>query len=171
MHAKPIVLAVLVAGAAVLSGQSPRQPAAATLDDLLAEIRGLRADLKKSANTTTEAQLLTARLSLQEQRIAVLANQRMTVLTKLTEETRQRMDAEAQLQRFSTIDAKNLPAELPRDQFDVMMNEFKRNVALHRDTELQLRAQEAQLSAELANEQGRWLDFNSRLDEIERSLR
>jgi hypothetical protein len=34
-----------------------------------------------------------------------------------------------------------------------------------------LRAQESELSAQIASEQGRWQDFNSRLDELERSLK
>jgi hypothetical protein len=36
--------------------------------------------------------------------------------------------------------------------------------------EQQLRAQEAEAAANLAAEQGRWNDFNMRLDELERSL-
>jgi hypothetical protein len=33
-----------------------------------------------------------------------------------------------------------------------------------------LRAQEAEVNANLAGEQGRWNEFNARLDELERSL-
>jgi hypothetical protein len=36
--------------------------------------------------------------------------------------------------------------------------------------EQQLRAQEAEVNANLAGEQGRWNEFNARLDELERSL-
>jgi len=35
----------------------------------------------------------------------------------------------------------------------------------------ELQAQESALSGQLASEQSRWLDFNSRLDEIEREIR
>jgi hypothetical protein len=42
---------------------------------------------------------------------------------------------------------------------------------LHRDAELRLRAQDTQLSDEIATEQNRWQEFNNRLDELERSLK
>jgi hypothetical protein len=170
MRGKTLVIgAVLVTVAVAVSAQSQR--AAATLDDVVSELRGLRADMKAMRATTTQAQLLTVRLQLQEQRIAVLSNQRQLVVTKLTEETRQRIEAEAQLQRFQVNDAKNLPLEMPRDQLQFMIDEFKRVAALHRDAEQQLRAEEARLSAEIANEQNRWQEFNGRLDELERSLK
>lgn len=160
--------AVMV-GAVTVAGQTQRQPA--TLDDLVNEVRGLRSDLQRTSGATARMQLLTARLSLQEQRLGVLANQRQVVVTKLMEETRQRMDAEAQLARFESNDMKNLPPELPREPFEGIVREFKRTVAMHRDAEQQFRTQDSQLSAEIANEQNRWLDFNGRLDELERSLR
>jgi len=36
--------------------------------------------------------------------------------------------------------------------------------------ERQLQAQDAQLAAEIAEEQNRWQDFNTRLDDLEKSL-
>lgn len=164
-----VIGAALVAAAAVGSAQSPR--AAATLDDVVNEIRALRADMKRNAAAATQAQLLTMRLQLQEQRLAVLSNQRQLVVTKLADEARQRIEAEAQLKMFQGNEAKNLPVEFPRDQFEAMTNEFKRMVEVHRDAEQGLRSQEAQLSGEIVNEQGRWQDFNNRLDELERSLK
>jgi hypothetical protein len=52
-------LAVLVV--AVASGQAQRSPA--TLDDLLTEIRGLRADLSQQSGASLRTQLLVARLT------------------------------------------------------------------------------------------------------------
>ena len=43
--------------------------------DLLAEVRGLRADLNQAAGASMRAQLLVARLSLQEQRITTLGKE------------------------------------------------------------------------------------------------
>jgi len=170
MRIKLMVLAgVVVVGAVTLAGQAQRQPA--TLDDVVSELRALRADLQRTGGTTARMQLLTARLTLQEQRLGVLANQRQLVVTKLMEETRLRVEAEAQLARFTSNDLKNLPAEFPREQFDGVVAEFKRAVATHRDAEQQLRMQETQLSADIANEQNRWLDFNGRLDALERELK
>jgi len=170
MRARLLILAgVFALGAAAASGQAQRGPA--TLDDVVNEIRGLRADLKKSTAATTQVQLLTVRLQLQEQRLAVLSNQHQIVAGKLMEETRLRAEAAERLQSMQTTDARNLPAELSRAEFENVLNNLKRVAGQHRDAEEQLRAQENQLSTEIANEQNRWQDFNNRLDELERSLK
>jgi chromosome segregation ATPase len=170
MRAKILVLAgVLVTGAAIASGQSQRQ--AATLDDVVAELRGLRADLKAMRASTTEAQMLTARLQLQEQRIAVLSNQRNDVSTRLAIETRLRTDAERQVQVFEETRNRNEDLGVSRAELEGQAKVFKSMFEMHRDLEQQLRAQDTQLSGEIANEQNRWQDFNNRLDELERSLK
>jgi hypothetical protein len=152
-----------------MSGQAQRP--AAGLDEVVNELRALRADLRLTTRASTQMQLLTARLALQEQRLAVLSNQRQIVVTKLTEERRVRAEFDAKVAQMEEVAARNLPAELPRDQFEYMLNDLKRQAASHRDAEQQLRAEESQLSTEIANEQSRWTDFNNRLDELERSLR
>jgi hypothetical protein len=169
MRTKLIVLGVVLVSAVALSGQAQRQPA--SLDDVVSELRALRADLRQTTRASTQSQLLTVRLQLQEQRLAVLSNQRQLVVTKLTDEARERIEAEAKLKLFQGDEAKNLPPEFPRDQLEGMVNEFKRLIALHKETEQGLRAQEAALSGDIANEQSRWQDFNNRLDELERSLK
>ena len=161
--------AALIAAAAVSSAQSQR--GAATLDDLLNEIRGLRADLRQTTRASTQMQLLTARLQLQEQRIAVLSNQRADVAARLAVETRLRADAEAQLRTFEENRERNASLEVPRAELDGMANLFRRGLAQHRGAEAQLRAQETDLSSQIAAEQNRWQDFNNRLDELERSLK
>ncbi len=161
--------ALVIAGAAALSGQAPRQPA--TLDDLLVEIRGLRADLKRTTGTTARMQLLTARLQAQEQRIGILVSQRANVTTKLVEATRQRAQVESDFQRFEDTQAKNLPAETTREEHEAMQNVLKTSLARFRQAEQELRAQDDELSAQIAAEQNRWQDFNSRLDALERELK
>jgi hypothetical protein len=169
MRTKLIALGLLVAGAVAASGQSQRQPA--TLDDLLSEIRGLRADLRQTTRASTQMQLLTARLQLQEQRIAVLANQRADVTARLAVETRLRTDAEKRVQTFSEEKPTNEAVGIPRAERASMEKFFKSEYEQHRNAEQQLRAQESDFSAQIAAEQNRWQDFNSRLDELERSLK
>jgi chromosome segregation ATPase len=169
MRTKLIACGLLIAGAVAVSGQSQRQPA--TLDDLVMEIRALRADLKASAAATTRTQMLTARLQLQEQRIAVLANQRSDVMARLAVETRLRADAQGQVQRFEEMKGGNESVGIPRAELEGMLAEHRRTFGQHRDAEQQLRSQESDLSAQIAAEQNRWQDFNNRLDELERSLK
>jgi chromosome segregation ATPase len=169
MRAKLIALGLLIAGAVAVSGQSQRQPA--TLDDLLIEIRALRAELRQNARANTQVQLLTVRLQLQEQRLAVLSNQHADVQTRLGVETRLRADAEAQVQRFEEMKTRNESLGISRAELDAQEFAFKRPLTQHRDAERDLRAQESDLSAQIAAEQNRWQDFNNRLDELERSLK
>ena len=164
-----MLTAVVLVGAAGLSGQAQRGPA--TLDDVVNEIRGLRADLKKSTAATTQAQLLTVRLQLQEQRLAVLSNQRNDVTVRLSAASRLRTDIEGQIRGFEDMAGRNESVGIPRAELNAMLEERKRAYAAQRDAEQQLRAQESQLSTEIVNEQNRWQDFNNRLDELERSLK
>jgi predicted nucleic acid-binding Zn-ribbon protein len=170
MNARTVVIAGLfVIGAVSVSGQPQRNPA--TLDDLVVEIRGLRADLSRTAGASMRMQLLTARLTLQEQRISALAAQDADVLTRLTAATRQRTDAEEQMKRWQTaIDARDLPPEMPRAEAEAHTEGLKRMLSQFRGAEQQLRQQEAGLAAQIVAEQGRWTDFNGRLDDLERSL-
>jgi hypothetical protein len=169
MRSRLIACGLLIAGAVAVSGQSQRQPA--TLDDLLSEIRGLRADLRQATRASTQTQLLTVRLQLQEQRIAVLSNQRNDISTRLAIETRLRTDAEGQVQRFEEMKSRNEAVGVPRVELDAQERIFKGAFTQHRDAEQQLRGQESDLSAQIVAEQNRWQDFNNRLDELERSLK
>ena len=141
------------------------------LDDLLNEIRGLRADLRQTTRASTQRQLLTARLQLQEQRIAVLANQRADVTARLAVESRLRADAEGRVQTFDEEKTTNESVGIPRAELVAMEKHFKSEYDQHRAAESQLRTQESDLSAQIAAEQNRWQDFNNRLDELERSPR
>ena len=164
-----ILAGTVVVGAATLAGQVQRQPA--TLEEVVGELRGIRADLRQTSGGSMRMQLLIARLSAQEQRVGLLATQRANLTPRLIEATRLRAESEAQLKRFEDGEAKHLPAEMTREDRDAMLENFKGNYTRFRDIEHDLRTQDDQLSAQIANEQNRWLDFNNRLDELERSLR
>jgi hypothetical protein len=169
MRTKSIAIGLLLVGAVSASGQAQRQPA--TLDDVLNEIRALRTELRQTTRATAQMQLLTVRLQLQEQRLAVLSNQRADVVTRLGTETRLRVDAEAQVQRFEEMKTRNESLGISRAELDAQEFAFRRPLTQHRDAERDLRAQESDLSAQIASEQHRWQDFNNRLDELERSLK
>jgi len=169
MRARLLILVGVCVLGAVAYGQTERGPA--TLDDVVSELRGLRADLRQTTRASTQMQMLMARLQLQEQRIAVLANQRNDVNGRLQAETRQRSETERQVQMFEEMRGKNEDVGVPRQELENMLKMFRQQFETHRDAERQLQAQESQLAGEIANEQSRWQDFNSRLDELERSLK
>jgi len=63
------------------SGQIRQGPA--SLDDVVAELRGIRADLAETSSSSVRSQLLLARLQLQEQRIYGLMRQLADVQNQL----------------------------------------------------------------------------------------
>jgi hypothetical protein len=68
-----LIVAVGVGFTALVSAQMRQGPA--SLDDVLVELRGIRADLAETSSASVRAQLLMARLQLQQQRIFGLARQ------------------------------------------------------------------------------------------------
>ena len=51
-----------------------------------------------------------------------------------------------------------------------MLPQLRRQIAMTKTTMDRHAAEEAQLIADLATEQGRWIEINQRLDELERAL-
>src|SRR5687768_3086933 len=89
---------VLLLAAAAVSGQG-RQPATPA-DELLAEVRALRADVNNAARAGMRAQLLGMRLQLQEQRIGVVSRQLTEVQERLRANSQAQATLAAQLKMF-----------------------------------------------------------------------
>jgi chromosome segregation ATPase len=157
-------LLIVVDGGA--AAQPERKPA--TLTDLLTEMRGLRADLARTSSASMRMQLLTARLSLQEQRIAVLANQRADLLAQLAAVVRERVEIETRMKNFQSA-MEGAGPEM-RAQVESALKADAARRAERVQAEEQLRAQETDINGMIASEQDRWQDFNARLDDLERSL-
>ena len=147
------VLAIVVTS--IVAGQ--QQQRAATTDDLLAEIRGLRTDMNHAAENTIRTQLVTARLTLQEGRLSTLALQLNNVRQQLAQSQLTLAPFAAQLKQAQESNSEILTP------LRNMMEQVQK-----RDREL--RAQETELDRLVASEQDRWTDFNSRLDDLERTL-
>jgi hypothetical protein len=170
-----IVGAVLATGIAVaVSGAVLAQSAASSLpparDELLAEIRALRADLAQAMSANIRAQLLVGRLQLQEQRMTALGAQLAGVQQALDAAERERVD---QADRLADLQNALSAGQLPADEEQAIRQETARmKTDLSRvDAQLQgLRTDAADLSGQLTAEQGRWIEFNNRLDDIERWL-
>ena len=159
-------LALLVAG--VVSGQGQRSPA--TLDDLLAEVRALRADLNESLRSTTRAHLVMGRVQVQEQRIATLKGDLINTQFQLRVAVQERDRTEATAVGVEdAIRSGNLSTDRAR-QLEKELADVKDRLLREQRTESELRYREAELANELALEQNRWTDFNSRLDDLERAL-
>jgi uncharacterized coiled-coil protein SlyX len=161
----PRLRALLVLGVvslvtiAVVSGQVARsaQPTTDPATALLAEVRGLRAELNQAVGTSMRTQLLLARLALQEGRINTISNQLVNVRQQL---------ASARLALGPVMEQVKRAQEAGTEIDD----NLKPLVETMQRSEQGLRDQEAELVVLVSTEQGRWLDFNARIDELERSL-
>jgi predicted nucleic acid-binding Zn-ribbon protein len=163
-----IGVGIVALGAAVPGQTQTAAPSA--MDALLAEVRGLRAEVHQAAGASIRTQLLVARLSLQEQRINGVAKQ-------LTDVQTQRVAMEgptAQFdQRFQKLDELLRSPSTPPDQRHQLEQEFESMKLVRGDMRQRLQRlvnQEAALSSQLGTEQSRWTDFNDRLDQIEREI-
>jgi hypothetical protein len=143
----------------VVSGQAGTQPARSPMDELLAEVRGLRAEINQAAGASIRTQLVLARLQLQEQRIHTVAQQLTDVRNQLAAAAQVRSLMAGQVKEAGEA-VSQLPADHPL--MKVIEQQQKR--------EEELKQQEASLSALLAEEQARWMAFNARLDELEQAL-
>ena len=153
----------LVAGTA---GQS-----STTNDPLLAEVKALRAELSLAAGTSIRTQLLVARLTLQEQRINTVAKQLADVQLQRTGNEGGLAQMSARITQLEEANRNNATTAEMRQQFDREIMGLKAPMSQMRQRWQELSAQEGTLSGQLASEQSRWMDFNSRLDEIEREIR
>jgi chromosome segregation ATPase len=141
-----------------------------TLDDLVAEVRGLRAEINQASSASIRTQLLTARLQLQEQRIYTVARQLTEVQGLLATVRGEMLDVQRRADSYErALATGEVPAEQQADLRRAIPSE-RAVVEQKRQREQGLRAQETELLNTLNAEQARWTEFNGRLDEIERSL-
>jgi hypothetical protein len=166
---RPMLVGVLLVGVLVIggvSGQAQRNPA--STDDLLVELRGLRAEVNQAANANIRAQLLVGRLQLQEQRIDTVARQLGAVQDQLSIAIRETEAVATELKGNESAIGRVSPEK--REEVEGEIRYLTTNLQQRQRREQQLRVQESELSGQLAAEQNRWMDFNSRLDELERQL-
>jgi predicted nuclease with TOPRIM domain len=166
-----IVLAVVMGLAAFASAQGSTQPDQnSILTALLAEVRAMRAELAAAASSGIRTQLLIGRLQLQEQRMNGVSNELTEVRRALAGLEEGRGPMLAEVRRLEDTLRAGVSGDPEQRAAAQMLEQMQMQVDQVQRQEQQLRTQESELSAQLASEQGRWIDFNTRLDEIERSL-
>jgi hypothetical protein len=161
------VVALGFAGTVSAQAQ-PGGQSASVLSEILSELRALRAEVNQAAGSGLRAQLLVARLALQEQRITVSARQLAEIHEKLQANERNRPLATM----LKSIGAKpdTVPPGEPEEPNPLLDAIRKQADELDKSDE-ELKAQYAELSRVLAEEQSRWTTFNAQLEALEKSLR
>ena len=161
-----LALSLVVTAGAAAQGQPARapSPAPATLDEVLTELRTLRAELAEAAGASLRAQLLVARLALQEQRISVVGKELEDVQEKLQANELQRPIANMLKSMSGQAEAADTGGPKEANFFlDAVRGQTER---LEKSDE-ELKARHAELARLLAEEQSRWTTFNARLEALE----
>jgi hypothetical protein len=161
------LIAILIVGftGAATGQQRPAPSRAATLDDLLEELRAIRSELNDSSATTLRAQLLLARLQLQEQRVTTIWRQLSEVEDKLQAAEKGGEAPEHILKLMGVTPGTDPPAHLAP-----FMEMFKTQMAAAEKTNTELRQRQAELTQLLTTEQSRWSTLNADIEALERAL-
>jgi hypothetical protein len=159
-----VLVAGIIAIAAAVAGAQSAPPA--PRDELAAEIRLLRRELNERLEANIRAQLMVARLQLQEQRTATVIRQLQDVNDRLQENQQTKTQIEGALKMFSSMGGVNPATE----QEGFLLGPLKAQMTGVTELETELKLQQTQLAAAIAEEQGRWNTFNARLDELERAF-
>jgi hypothetical protein len=138
---------------------------------LVTEIRALRADLAAASRNQLRAQMLLGRVQMQEQRLAYLDKQRSDAAGQVAALAQMTSGLRTQVEGFKDGQCAALPSSEQRGNCEAQGTALAKLLAEQDARDQQLRAQERDLETALSTEQARWSEFNSRLDELERTLR
>jgi len=136
------------------------------LPALLVEVKGLRAAVEQMADAGHRVQLAVSRLQLQEARVNGMIRRLDTVRDTLGTARRDVERAKGALKMLQGTQDEDTPAE----DLGPMLDGMKQEVVTAQAAIDRLAGEEAHLMQDLTTEQARWIDFNQRLDELERAL-
>jgi hypothetical protein len=164
------IVALLAGGGVVLWAQtSPRPGVDVSMTLLVDEIRQLREAVERSSLITAQSQLVLGRLQLQEGRLATLGRQVTEARQRLNEAIRAEGDTSREIERLVAATERASSHEAFDEATPVLPGLRRRLKELQAQT-MQHRADERAASEALAEEQNRWVDFNSRLEALERTV-
>ena len=131
------------------------------MDDVVAEVRALREDFRQSADSSLRAQLLVARLQVEEQRIDGLAKQ-------LSDTEQQIRGLEGARNPWLTQMLKEFDKQPRQPGEPDMFAGVRAQLEKIENGDPALTERQASLSRMLAEEQARWVSFNTQLEALER---
>ena len=153
-------------------GTGVRQSSAPPTDPipaLLAEVHALRLAMEQGAAVAPRVQLTLARLNIEEQRVVQLAAQLDRARQELTQAhllsqkwSEEVTDVEKRLQTEGN--------EKEKRGLEIGLSDLKSRLKAQIALEEQIRNRENDALQALNTEQSRWIELNSRLDELERLL-
>jgi uncharacterized protein YlxW (UPF0749 family) len=157
------ILVVAVTGGVTAQRSVPSK--AATLDDVLEELRAFRSELRDLSATSLRAQLLLARLQVQEQRVNTVWRQLSEVEDKL-QATQKEGGAPEQVLKLMGVE----PGKEPPAHLAPVIEMFKTQMAAAEKANADLNQRQAELTQLMTNEQSRWTTLNAEIEALERAL-
>jgi hypothetical protein len=164
-----LIIGVVAACAWPVLAQSGGAGGTDTLSALLVEVRALRVAMERAATTTPEIQLLAARLSVQNERLARATRQADDARQELEQILSQSAALTARGGALEEIVARQTDPARQRDMKQEQAA-VKMQLDEHAGQELRLRAREAELANLAAAEQTQWTELNRRIDQLEQDL-
>jgi hypothetical protein len=173
-NGKRAAFALVLAGAGIGAARLPVTAHAAgpignddMLPALLVEMKGLRAAMEQMAAGGTQAQIAVGRLQVQEHRVTTMIARLDRVHGELEAA---RGELQVTRQEIEVLERHEMPPGVSPVERDNELSLMKASAATAKARVDQLAAEEAQLSADVAGEQQRWITINQRLDDLERAL-
>jgi chromosome segregation ATPase len=136
--------------------------------ELLSEVKLLRQALERASTVGARIQLLVARVQLQEQRIGDLSRRLDGVRSELRNVEREATLMGPQVQAMQEAQQTEDPND--RQAAEQAAATLNAQVEALERRRQELASEEGFLSQQISAEQGRWTEFNSRLEDLERSL-
>lgn len=165
---KGMLLVGIIAGVAAMMSAQGTQPVQGSADALLAEVRALRAEIAHVASAGIQAQLLVARLQLQEQRALALARQHADTESAVNAAQITIAAERARVRQLEEVAART--AGQGRLSIQQAILDAGAQIEQQQSHELQLQKREMELRRALEDAQTRWTYFNDQLDALGRSL-
>ena len=169
---KHIALAIGVAAACtlpVLAQSGTMAPGTDTVSALLVEVRALRVAMERAATATPQIQLLAARLS--------VGNERLARATREADAARQELERVVSETASLTSRALEMEEAVAREtdpERQQMVKQelpmLKRQLEERAGQEMRLRARESELANLAAAEHTQWVELNRRVDQLEQEL-
>lgn len=155
--------------------QGPTRQASASQEDvlpaLLVEVRGLRAAMEQMASAGPRVQLALGRVQLQEQRVNNLMRRLEESRGHLTDAQRNYDNMQQQVRDIEAAIREPVRPDGPRAaDLQSMQREIERQLAGRTADIQRMTAETTTIEADLATEQGRWIDLNQRMEALEQSL-
>jgi hypothetical protein len=159
------ILVAGLAGSALGQQRTPPAPTAVTMDDVVNELRALRTEFKEASAASLRAQLLVARLQLQEQRITTVWRQLSEVDDKLRANENGRMAPEQALKLMGVE-----PGAEPPKEMGPIVEMFRNQMEASAQSDSELKLRQAELTQLIAQEQSRWNAYNAQLEALEKAV-